>query len=34
MAYIAFAQQEKPLFRLLFMRDRSHEDASPVWETM
>ena len=28
-AYIAFAQQEKPLFRLLFMRDRSHEDASP-----
>ena len=29
MAYIAFAQQEKPLFRLLFMRDRSHEDASP-----
>ena len=28
MAYIAFAQQEKPLFRLLFMRDRSHEDAS------
>lgn len=29
MAYIAFSQQEKPLFRLLFMRDRSHEDASP-----
>lgn len=29
MAYIAFAQQEKPLFRLLFMRDRSPEDASP-----
>lgn len=29
MTYIAFAQQEKPLFRLLFMRDRSHEDASP-----
>ena len=28
MAYIAFAQQEKPRFRLLFMRDRSHEDAS------
>ena len=28
MAYIAFAQQEKPLFRLLLMRDRSHEDAS------
>ena len=25
MAYIAFAQQEKPLFRLLFMRDRSNE---------
>ena len=28
MAYIAFAQQEKPLFRLLFMRDRTHEEKA------
>ena len=28
MAYIAFAQQEKPLFRLLFMRDRSREEVT------
>ena len=25
MAYIRFAKEEKELFRLLFMRDRSHE---------
>ena len=28
MAYIAFAQQEKPLFRLLFMRDRTNEEKA------
>lgn len=26
MAYIRFAKEEKELFKLLFMRDRSHED--------
>lgn len=26
MAYIRFAKEEKELFRLLFMRDRSHEN--------
>lgn len=29
MAYIRFAKEEKELFRLLFMRDRSGEDLSP-----
>ena len=29
MAYIRFAREEKELFRLLFMRDRSGEDLSP-----
>ena len=28
-AYIRFAQEEKALFRLLFMRDRTGEDLSP-----
>lgn len=28
MAYIRFAREEKELFKLLFMRDRSNEDAS------
>jgi hypothetical protein len=27
MAYIRFAKEERELFKLLFMRDRSHEDA-------
>lgn len=30
MAYIRFAREEKQLFRLLFMRDRSEEDLSPT----
>ena len=30
MAYIDFARREKHLFRLLFMRDRSREDAEPL----
>lgn len=29
MAYIRFAEQQKELFRLLFMRDRTGEDLSP-----
>lgn len=29
MAYVRFAQEERELFRLLFMRDRSGEDLSP-----
>jgi AcrR family transcriptional regulator len=29
MAYIRFAKEEKELFKLLFMRDRSEEDLSP-----
>ena len=29
MAYIRFAKEEKALFRLLFMRDRTGEDLSP-----
>ena len=29
MAYIRFAKEEKSLFRLLFMRDRTGEDLSP-----
>ena len=29
MAYIRFAKEEKELFKLLFMRDRSGEDMSP-----
>ena len=29
MAYIRFASEEKELFRLLFMRDRTGEDLSP-----
>lgn len=30
MAYIRFAKEEKELFRLLFMRDRTAEDTSPT----
>ncbi len=30
MAYIRFAREEKELFKLLFMRDRSGEDLSPT----
>ena len=29
MAYIRFAKEEKELFKLLFMRDRTQEDTSP-----
>ena len=29
MAYIRFAKEEKELFKLLFMRDRTNEDISP-----
>lgn len=29
MAYVRFAKEEKELFKLLFMRDRSKEDLSP-----
>ena len=29
MAYVRFAMEEKELFKLLFMRDRSGEDTSP-----
>lgn len=29
MAYVRFAKEEKELFKLLFMRDRSGEDLSP-----
>ena len=29
MAYVRFAKQERELFKLLFMRDRSDEDTSP-----
>ena len=29
MAYVRFAKEEKELFKLLFMRDRSEEDTSP-----
>ena len=29
MAYIRFAKEEKELFKLLFMRDRTKEDTSP-----
>ena len=29
MAYIRFAREERELFRLLFMRDRTEEDTSP-----
>ena len=29
MAYIRFAKEEKELFKLLFMRDRTNEDLSP-----
>ena len=29
MAYVRFASQERELFKLLFMRDRSSEDISP-----
>lgn len=32
MAYIRFAKEEKELFKLLFMRDRSKEDISPSWD--
>ena len=32
MAYIRFAKEEKGLFKLLFMRDRSAEDTSPTPE--
>lgn len=30
MAYVRFAMEEKELFKLLFMRDRSREDMSPT----
>ena len=30
MAYIRFAREEKQLFKLLFMRDRSGEDLTPM----
>ncbi len=30
MSYIRFADQEKKLFKFLFMRDRSNEDKSPT----
>lgn len=29
MAYIRFAREERELFKLLFMRDRTHEDKKP-----
>ena len=29
MAYVRFAKEERELFRLLFMRDRTGEDLSP-----
>ena len=32
MAYMRFAKEERELFRLLFMRDRSAEDTSPTPE--
>lgn len=32
MAYIRFAKEEKELFKLLFMRDRTGEDMSPSLE--
>ncbi len=32
MAYIRFAKEEKELFRLLYMRDRSQENAPPETE--
>ncbi len=32
MAYIRFAREEKELFRLLFMRDRSNEDKNKISE--
>lgn len=32
MAYIRFAKNEKELFKLLFMRDRSHEKIEENWE--
>ena len=34
MAYIRFAQEEPQLFRLLFMRDRSHEPPAPDDESL
>jgi len=30
MAYIRFAREERELFKLLFMRDRTYEDTSPT----
>ena len=30
MAYIRFAREERELFKLLFMRDRTNEDTSPA----
>ena len=32
MAYIRFAKEEKELFKLLFMRDRTEEQSSAQWE--
>ena len=32
MAYVRFAREEKELFKLLFMRDRTGEDLSPTLE--
>jgi len=32
MAYIRFAKEEKELFKLLFMRDRTEEDTSPTMD--
>ncbi len=32
MAYIRFAKEEKELFKLLYMRDRTHEDNPPSSE--
>ena len=34
MAYIAFARQEKELFKLLFMRDRTEEDSETEDESI
>ena len=34
MAYIRFAKEEKELFKLLFMRDRSHENMEEINEAI
>lgn len=34
MAYIRFAKEEKELFKLLFMRDRTHENVKESKEEM